>query len=128
MGFRGSIADAGCSLQSPLGPACVAICRKAGRIAPQALPDTWRVIAGDLSPGIRREHPPLPGDALIESDLRCGMACRTPLRIVLRLFRRRFPQRWPRAGAMRGGWVDSPMWSRIFFRVPVSLMKAMLRI
>ena len=34
----------------------------------------------------------------------------------------------PRAGAMRGGRVVSSMWSRIFFTVPASLMKATIRI
>lgn len=34
----------------------------------------------------------------------------------------------PRGGAILGGWVvDSPMWSRIFFTVAASLMKAMIR-
>jgi len=43
-------------------------------MGPQALPDAWRMAAGGHSPCIRHEPPPprLPGDALIELNLRCG--------------------------------------------------------
>ena len=75
MGFRGVRLTPGVAVNRRFRVGCVAMCGKARRIAPQALPDTWGVAPGGRSPGIRREHPlHLPGDALIELALRCALA------------------------------------------------------
>ena len=74
-GLSGSMADAGCGRQSPSLGRHGSRLTERRQMAPQALPDAGRLAAGGQSPCIRREPPlpHLPGDALIELDLRCGL-------------------------------------------------------
>ena len=66
----------------------------------------------------------LPGNALIELNLRCGLRQRVP---VLERFKQVIPGGRTRAGAIRGGSGGSPMGRRMPSIGAASLMKASRR-